>query len=73
MRAIAIWPGVLHSTRLNRRPYEMALNAMALSTLMRADKNWLARLITRRVPLERFAQALERQPGEIKVVIDSLQ
>jgi hypothetical protein len=46
---------------------------MALSTLMRADKNWLARLITRRVPLERFAQALERQPGEIKVVIDSLQ
>jgi len=65
---MAIRPGVLHSTRLDRRHDEMAL-----STLMRADKNWLARLITRRVPLERFAQALERQPGEIKVVIDSLQ
>jgi len=65
---MAIRPGVLHSTRLDRRHDEMAL-----STLMRGDKNWLARLITRRVPLERFAQALERQPGEIKVVIDSLQ
>jgi hypothetical protein len=46
---------------------------MALSTLMRADKQWRAQLITRRVPHERFAEALERRPGEIKVVIDSLQ
>ena len=28
---------------------------------------------TRRVPLQRFAEALERRPGDIKVVIDSLQ
>jgi hypothetical protein len=28
---------------------------------------------TRRVPLERLAEALERRPGDIKVVIDSLQ
>ena len=28
---------------------------------------------TRRVPLERFAEALERRPGDIKVIIDSLQ
>lgn len=68
MRAIAIRPGVLHSTRLDRRHYEMTL-----STLMRADKKWLAQLITRRVPLERFAEALERRPGDIKVVIDSPQ
>jgi glucose 1-dehydrogenase len=68
MRAIAIRPGVLHSTRLDRRHDEMAL-----STLMRADKKWRAELITRRVPLERFAQALERRPSEIKVIIDSLQ
>ena len=68
MRAIAIRPGVLHSTRLDRRHHEMAL-----STLMRADKKWLAQLITRRAPLERFAEALERRPGGIKVVIDSLQ
>jgi len=46
---------------------------MALSTLIRADKQWLAQLIARRVPLERFAQALERRPGELKVVIASLQ
>jgi len=46
---------------------------MTLSTLMRADKKWLAQLITRRVPLERFAEALERRPGDIKVVIDSPQ
>ena len=47
---------------------------MALRTLlMRADKKWLAHLITRRAPLERFAEALERRPDGIKVVIDSLQ
>jgi hypothetical protein len=68
MRAIAIRPDVLHSTRLDRRHYEMAL-----STLMRAGKKWLAQLITRRAPLERFAEALERRPGGIEVVIDSLQ
>lgn len=68
MHAIALRPGVLHSTRLDRRHDEMAL-----STLMRADKQWLAQLIARRVPLERFAQALERRPGELKVVIDPLQ
>jgi glucose 1-dehydrogenase len=68
MRAIAIRPGVLYFTRLDRTNYETAL-----STLMRADKKWLAQLITRRAPLKRFAEALERRPGGIKVVIDSLQ
>jgi hypothetical protein len=46
---------------------------MTLSMLMRADKKWLAHLITRRVPLERFAEALERRPSDIKVIIDFLQ
>jgi hypothetical protein len=27
-------------------------------------------LITRRVPLERWSEALERRPGDIKVVVD---
>jgi hypothetical protein len=30
----------------------------------------LARLITRRVPLERWKEALERRDGDIKVVIE---
>ena len=47
------------------RHYEMAVDALA-----HADKGWLSRLITRRVPLERWSKALERRPGDIKVVID---
>jgi hypothetical protein len=30
----------------------------------------LARLITRRVPLEKFAEALVRQPDDVKVVLE---
>jgi hypothetical protein len=43
---------------------------MAAAALARADKNWLGRLITRKVPLERWSEALEYRKGEIKVVID---
>jgi hypothetical protein len=43
---------------------------MAAEALARADKSWLERLITRRVPLERCNEALEHRKGEIKVVID---
>jgi hypothetical protein len=49
----------------NHRHYEMAADALA-----RADKGWLARLITRRVPLARWNEALEHRRGDIKVVID---
>jgi threonine dehydrogenase-like Zn-dependent dehydrogenase len=38
--------------------------------LGRADHDWLARMITRRAPLERATEALERHDGDIKVVID---
>jgi hypothetical protein len=34
-----------------------------------ADPAWLARLLTRQVPLERFAEALTDQPEDIKVVL----
>jgi threonine dehydrogenase-like Zn-dependent dehydrogenase len=37
--------------------------------LGRADRRWLERLITRRERPESFAHALERQPDDIKVVI----
>jgi glucose 1-dehydrogenase len=42
----------------------------AVDALQRADQAWLGRLITRRVPVGEWAQALVRQPGDIKVVID---
>ncbi|MBB5954562.1 threonine dehydrogenase-like Zn-dependent dehydrogenase [Saccharothrix tamanrassetensis] len=38
--------------------------------LARADHRWLAGLITRRVPLERFSEALERREDDVKVVVD---
>ena len=49
----------------NLRHYQMAADALA-----HADSKWLSRLITRRVPLARFAEAFERKPGDIKVVIE---
>lgn len=31
---------------------------------------WLESLITRRVPMDRFREALERRPGDVKVVVE---
>jgi threonine dehydrogenase-like Zn-dependent dehydrogenase len=56
---------VFGSVNANRRHYEMAAAALA-----KADRSWLERLITRRVPLERFEEALERQDDDVKVVIE---
>jgi glucose 1-dehydrogenase len=49
----------------NRSHYEMAAQALA-----KADKTWLGRLITRRVPLARWSEALEHRQGDIKTIID---
>jgi threonine dehydrogenase-like Zn-dependent dehydrogenase len=43
---------------------------MAADALAKADRAWLDRLITRRVPLERWNEALEHRKGDIKSVID---
>jgi glucose 1-dehydrogenase len=59
---------VFGSVNANRRHYEMAAEALA-----HADKRWLARLITRRVALKNWSEALEPHPGDIKVVIDFAQ
>lgn len=37
--------------------------------LARADRSWLARLISRRVPPDEFRIALQREPDDVKVVI----
>ncbi len=56
---------IFGSVNANRRHYELAQEA-----LLKADRQWLTRLISRRVPVDRFEQALERNPDDIKVVID---
>jgi threonine dehydrogenase-like Zn-dependent dehydrogenase len=56
---------VFGTVNANRAHYESAVAA-----LQRADKHWLARLITRRVPVEQWTQSLVHQPGDIKVVVD---
>jgi threonine dehydrogenase-like Zn-dependent dehydrogenase len=56
---------VVGSVNANLSHYAAAAGALA-----EADAGWLARLITRRVPLDRFAEALRAQPDDIKVVLD---
>jgi threonine dehydrogenase-like Zn-dependent dehydrogenase len=55
---------VFGSVNANLRHYRQA--AVALSS---ADKDWLASLITRRVPLHRAAEAFTEQPDDVKVII----
>jgi glucose 1-dehydrogenase len=56
---------IFGSVNANRRHYEAAIDALAA-----ADRDWLRRLITRRVPLADFAAALDREPEDIKVVLE---
>jgi glucose 1-dehydrogenase len=44
--------------------------SQAAETLVRLDRDWLSRLITRRVPLECWPTALERGPDDVKVVVE---
>jgi threonine dehydrogenase-like Zn-dependent dehydrogenase len=56
---------VVGSVNANRSHYDMAAAALAS-----ADRSWLDGLITRRVPLARWHDALVPQPGDVKVVIE---
>lgn len=56
---------VFGSVNANRRHYEAAASALA-----QADRSWLERLITRRVPITDWREALTRQPSDVKPVID---
>jgi glucose 1-dehydrogenase len=44
--------------------------ALAAEALGRADRSWLERMISRRVPLEDFEQALQKRSDDVKVVLD---
>jgi len=56
---------VIGSVNANLSHYAAAAGALA-----RADAGWLDRLITRRLPLDRYAEALAAGPDDIKVVLD---
>lgn len=59
---------VFGSVNANRRHYEAAAES-----LKKADRAWLGRLITRRVPLSRWSEALKRREDDVKAVIDLTQ
>src|SRR5437764_976218 len=55
---------IVGSVNANLHHYDLAATALA-----QADLDWLNRLVTRRVRLERAGEAFEPQPEEVKVVI----
>jgi threonine dehydrogenase-like Zn-dependent dehydrogenase len=56
---------VFGSVNANRRHYEEAAGRLA-----KADRDWLERLMTRRVPLERWSEGINHQPADVKTVIE---
>ena len=74
--ASSVDPGVLNrnmvlqnsvlfgSVNANRNHYELAAKALA-----QANPDWLAGLITRQVPIDRWADAYIREPDDIKTVL----
>ncbi|MGH9060000.1 MAG: theronine dehydrogenase, partial [Acidimicrobiales bacterium] len=56
---------VFGSVNANRRHYEAGAQALA-----EADPSWLGRLVSRQVPLAQWHQAYQRQPGDVKVMLD---
>jgi threonine dehydrogenase-like Zn-dependent dehydrogenase len=56
---------VVGSVNANRRHYEAAAVALA-----KADPKWLTRVVSRRVPLEQWQEALNRNPDDVKVIIE---
>ncbi|MDR7302192.1 glucose 1-dehydrogenase [Haloactinomyces albus] len=56
---------VVGSVNANLRHYRQAVQ-----TLVAADSAWLRRLLSRRVPLERWTEALEQGSEDIKVTVD---
>jgi threonine dehydrogenase-like Zn-dependent dehydrogenase len=56
---------VFGSVNANRAHYQAAAVALA-----KADRDWLGRLVTRRVPLDRWREAFEKRDDDVKVVIE---
>jgi len=56
---------VVGSVNANRRHYQDAADALA-----KADRDWLAKVVSRRVPIDQWSAALDRQPDDVKVVVE---
>jgi threonine dehydrogenase-like Zn-dependent dehydrogenase len=56
---------IFGSVNANLGHYELAARALAS-----AERGWLERLITRRVPLAQFEEALDSRPDDVKVVLE---
>jgi len=56
---------IVGSVNAARRHYEQAATALSL-----ADPDWLARLVTRRLRPDAGPSVLQKQPGDIKVVVE---
>ncbi|HAM01666.1 MAG TPA: theronine dehydrogenase [Acidimicrobiaceae bacterium] len=56
---------VVGSVNANRRHYEAGATALAA-----ADNNWLDKIVSRRVPIDRWSDALDRHADDVKVVIE---
>ncbi|MEX2139353.1 MAG: glucose 1-dehydrogenase [Pirellulales bacterium] len=56
---------IFGTVNANRRHYEQGADALG-----KADPAWLERLITRRVPLDRWQEALRPDPQNVKSVIE---
>jgi glucose 1-dehydrogenase len=56
---------VFGSVNANLRHYQLAVDALTAG-----DADWLAGLVSRRVPLERFAEAFDARDDDVKVVLD---
>lgn len=69
-------PSVFDQVVLGNRAVVGTVNAAladyraGAEALAAADRSWLAGLITRRVPLERFTEAFDRHDDDVKVVVD---
>jgi len=56
---------IFGSVNANRRHFEQAVKS-----LTDADQDWLRRLITRTVPLDRWPEALKKGDDDIKIVVE---
>lgn len=56
---------VFGTVNANRRHYEAAVEALS-----RADPSWLRRMITRRIPLSQWKDALRNEKEDVKVVLE---
>ena len=56
---------IVGSVNANRRHFYRGAEALSMG-----DREWLSRLISRRVPAERAHEAFDRTPDDIKVVVE---